>query len=138
MSAIEQSTTEEFSFSIDGEHYQQSSASRIQAMKEAIDYLGRSNVEIHFWTGRNVPFAPNNPAEDIIVQMQESAQDECGESAEDYLVNVTGEQEKELNVLIFEWLARVDSTSFWSIAEAEEISVGEALRLIEAAEAVNV
>lgn len=62
---------------------------------------------------------------DMIENMQERADDEYGEYAEDFMYDLTEEQVKELDDLISNWLDKNVKVSFFQVYDVKEVVVTE-------------
>jgi hypothetical protein len=105
--------------------------------QDALDILKDDNepgATVNIWKGIKRELHHQNfirfDADDIIERMQESAFDECGEWAEDYLQSVPADKckalEAHLTAAATEWFnANIDQPTFWIVdnPKAREITL---------------
>jgi hypothetical protein len=105
-------------WSVDGESYIYGSLAELLESNEDIE----AGTEVHFGTAVTPDPAMWVDADDVIDQIACSANDECGEWAEDY-PDVTAEAKDELNTLLQAWARKHCMPTFWSIRDSKSYTV---------------
>lgn len=103
----------QFCYSYDNEQFHGHFDSREQALAEA-----RSGDDTRtVYVGESVPYEVEDfvSADGVLYDLRNRACDEAGEWADDWLGNVTPEQEAELQALLVAWVRKVDSPSFYRV-----------------------
>lgn len=117
-----------FCYSTDQEIPFQGSCSCIE---EVIEEINDEETETRtFLVGIYSNYEPGTLAYRIIEQIQEDSYDTCGESAEDFLDDVSKEQEDELQDLLdsvlLRWILKYDLTpNFWEVEKYTEVDLDD-------------
>lgn len=117
-----QAPATEYSWSTDGETYLSRCESIEEAISEALNSGGEFEVGQTLFIGLVIPVNVIRlvDADSVIDDISVRAFDMCGESADDYLHNVTKEQRAQLESLIAAWADSVEAPSFWEIGTVVE------------------
>ena len=112
----------QYSWSTDGETYQDRCASIEEAISEALNSGREFEVGQTLLIGQVIPVnaAQLVDADSVIDDMKVRAFDVCGESADSYLDSVTKEQSAQLESLIAAWADSVEAPNFWEIGTVVE------------------
>jgi len=107
----------QYSWSTDGETYQDRCASIEEAISEALNSGREFELGQTLFIGEVVPVnaAQLVDADSVIDDISVRAFDISGEHAEDYLVHATKEQRAQLESLIAAWADSVEAQNFWEI-----------------------
>jgi len=122
MTTDKSAATVEYSWSTDGETYQDRCASIEEAISEALNSGREFEVGQTLFIGQVIPVNAIRLADagSVIDDMQVRAYDLCGEPAEDYLACATKEQCAQLESLIAAWADSVEAPNFWDIGTVVE------------------
>lgn len=107
----------QYSWSTDGETYQDRCASIDEAISEALNSGREFEVGQTLFIGQVIPVnaAQLVDAHSVIDDLKVRAYDLCGEPAEDYLACATKEHRGQLESLIAAWADSVEAPKFWEI-----------------------
>lgn len=107
----------QYSWSTDGETYEDRCASIEEAISEALNSGREFEVGQTLHIGQVIPVnaAKLVDAHSVIEDLQVRAYDLCGEPAEDYLACATEEQRAQLESLIAAWADSIEAPNFWEI-----------------------
>jgi hypothetical protein len=120
-----------YAYSLNGEHYQANFASREEAVAEAIAAAQRAaDSPQSVFVGRRVPADPkaSGHARAVLAHMAARAREEFGDSASNYLTQLSKPQIEELDaaleLTVLGWLSRNDLVpGFFKVEAIGEISV---------------
>lgn len=110
-----------YCYSTNGENFTGDFESREEAIYEAICLLGLEVGNVIF-TAESSPISEIEliRADHVIDDIQCAATDLAGEAGEDYLSYVSTEHMDELELMISEWMKKVEPVSFYSVNKSEE------------------
>jgi predicted RNase H-like HicB family nuclease len=120
-----------YSYSLNGELYRGSFASREEALAEAMEAAQRSSDGPQtVYVGRRVPADPKSGghARGVLANMAARAREEFGDAASDYLTGLTKHQienlDEALELVVLGWLQRNERTpAFFKVEAIGEYSV---------------
>lgn len=121
--------TGKYAYSLDGEYYFFSFATKDEAFKEAnAEAIYRNQTEgdeiQEVYVGQRMAFVPKINVESIIEQLQDQADEEAGEFADGFLDGLKPEQKRllecRLNLAIERWLFLVNQDSYFFTVEDVE------------------
>ena len=125
----------EYSYSFNEENFYGPFESREAALAEAMseltcqDHFDPEQAEHFVYTGMDEPHTPTLPGVEWLVEnLQEMAYDAIGEAAEDWLEDVTNEEEEDLQDMVMEavnkWLEKhKKQPTFFTVTEVETHTV---------------
>ena len=119
-----------FCYSLDGDSYTGTYATREEAIREGNQYAYDMEHETFFIGECYQSFFPSVDANLIIENIVDNAISECGDHAEDYLEDIPGEiiveLEEKMNEVLNAWIEKYGySPHFYSVKNKEQIDVIE-------------
>lgn len=115
----------QWAYSFNGEEFDGNYDNKEEAIEEAKDYL--EDDQLIIYVGQIEEFPISADIDLLLERLGESAYEQCGDFAEEYLHDVTDEHfkelEKNINSVLNTWISKYYKPNFYTIGNVERIKI---------------